>query len=143
MDLWFPYALVYACKRLSVLGFSKQAYHRKNGLISIGKTADTSHFLAVYLLGNIAVIGGNILDSLAAVFLSRGSLVRLECSRIQRVSFGSACPGKDAWWVFVAVWVMLLFVPANWLSGLHVFMYPYFVTGYLLNKWRGSRVYNQ
>lgn len=49
---------------------------------------------------------------------------------------------RDSLLYYVAVWIGLLFVPEHRLSGLHVFLYPYFVMGYLWNKWNGREWYN-
>ena len=48
---------------------------------------------------------------------------------------------KDSLLFHVAVWALLLLIPAERLSGLHVFMYPYFVFGYYWNKLNGKELY--
>ncbi len=48
---------------------------------------------------------------------------------------------KDSLLFHVVVWALLLLIPAERLSGLHVFMYPYFVFGYYWNKLNGKERY--
>ena len=46
---------------------------------------------------------------------------------------------RDSWLYYAVVTVALLFVPGKWIDGLHVFMFPYFVGGYLWNVRIGER----
>lgn len=48
---------------------------------------------------------------------------------------------KDSLLFHIGVWVIILLIPADRLSGLHVFMYPYFVVGFYWNKLNGKELY--
>lgn len=49
---------------------------------------------------------------------------------------------NDSMLYFIIVFAVMLFVPENRLNGLHVYMYPYFVIGFLWNKYNLRDFYN-
>ena len=97
----------------------------------------TLYLLILFLMGQIQL-------SADLVYTYRGGLwflwSVLICSLIVltgRVLF------KDSIFFCLLVWVLLLFVPEQQLSSLHVFMFPYFATGYYWNRYGMQDRYNR
>jgi len=95
----------------------------------------------VYLI--LLYLSGQITLSSSLVYSYRGALwflwSVLICSMI--VLVGRVC-FKDSILFCLLVCVLLLFVPDQYLSSLHVFMFPYFVAGYYWNRYGMRNRYN-
>ena len=90
----------------------------------------------------ILLIAGEIVLSASLLYTYKGALwflwSVLFCSVMVLVGHKWF---RDSWLYYVVVGVALLLVPGKWLDGLHVFMFPYFVGGYLWNASAGERWY--
>lgn len=96
---------------------------------------------SLYLL--FLFLSGQVSLSYSLLYSYRGALwflwSVLICSLIMLM--GRIC-FKDSMLYGIAVWIMLLFVPDQYLSNLHVFMFPYFMVGYHWNRCRMQERYN-
>lgn len=96
---------------------------------------------SLYLL--FLFFSGQILLSHSLIYSYRGALwflwSVLICSLI--ILIGRIC-FKDSMLYGGAVWIMFLFVPDQYLSNLHVFMFPYFMVGYYWNRFGMQNRYN-
>lgn len=50
---------------------------------------------------------------------------------------------KGRVWIYGVIFGLLLFIPAKYNSQMYVYMYPYFVTGFLFNKFEGENWYDR
>ena len=50
---------------------------------------------------------------------------------------------KGRVWIYIVIMFLLLFIPAKYNTQMYVYMYPYFVAGFLFNKFEGKNWYNR
>lgn len=100
-------------------------------------SSQTLYLLVLLLLGMTVLSAGWIYSYFSALWFLWSVLISSFLTLLGRVAF------KDSLFYHIVVLILLLFIPAEKLSALHVFMYPYFVIGYFWNQWNGSEVYNK
>ena len=100
-------------------------------------TCQTLYLCCLLILGMTMLSVGWMYSYTSALWFLWSALI---CSFITLIGHAAF---KDSLLFHVAVLVMLLLIPAEKLSGLHVFMYPYFVVGFYWNKLNCSKQYRR
>lgn len=92
----------------------------------------------------VLLAAGEIVLSASLLYTYKGALWFLWSVLFCSVMvLAGRCWFRDSWLYYAVAVVALLFVPDKLLTGLHVFMFPYFVGGYWWGKLRAADVYRR